>query len=80
MGYDNVILVIKSEKPIDGCRTDIRLVSWNKEEPVLEKRQFTFDKATREIRPGRVRGFTIGEFADLVKHKDEIIATWKESL
>jgi len=80
MGYDNVVLVISSEKPDGGCKTEIRLVSWNKEEPVLEKRQFTFDKVTREIMPVRVRGFTLKEFIRLVNFKDDIIKAWKESL
>jgi len=80
MSYDKVIITLQSEKPNDGCKTDIRLVSWNEDRPVLEKRQFTFDKQTRTLRPGRARGFTLEEFIKLVNDKDEIIRAWKESL
>ena len=78
MQYDKVIAILQTDKPGDGCRTDVRLVSWNNDRPVFEQRQFTFDKTKSEFKTGRARGFTLEEFIKLINNKDEIIRLWKE--
>jgi hypothetical protein len=52
-----VISVLKSSGS-GPTRTELRLVSWNGKEPVLEKRQFIRDRTTGEERAGKCRGLT----------------------
>lgn len=53
-------------------RTVIRVVSWNKRPPVLEKRQIIIDDKTREERSGKNKGLTAAEVEMVVDRWPEI--------
>lgn len=52
-------------------RGELRIVSWNREEPVLERRIYKQDKVTGEWRSGKCRGLTL-------KDVSYIVANWPD--
>lgn len=71
-----VLLVLCAEGEGPG-RTEVRLVSWYDNAPVLEKRQFIRDRITGEERPGKCRGLSFHEIQKIVKSWPEIYAICK---
>ena len=66
------VIKILNETGKGSGRTQIRIVSWDGREPVLEKRQIIYDKTLGYERPGKVRGFILTEVWDLVRSIDSI--------
>lgn len=64
-----VLLLVHREGEGPG-RCDVRVVSWNDNAPVLEKRQFVKDKETGALRPGKCRGLT---YSDIKRVNDNIV-------
>lgn len=62
-----VISVLRSFGEAAG-KTELRIVSWNGKEPVLEKRQFVTDRVAGGIRPGKCRGFSLNDVGYLVSN------------
>lgn len=69
-----VVSVLRSVGAGPG-RTELRVVSWNDNEPVLEKRQFIKDSATGAIRPGKCRGLTLKDVSFVVSNWPDIHAS-----
>lgn len=53
-------------------RTELRIVSWNKKEPVVERRVFIVDRATGLEKGGKCRGLTLKDVTYLVRRWPEI--------
>ncbi len=50
--------------------TKIRIVSWNDQPPVIEKRMLITYGG--ELRPGRAKGFTLAEMQDIVHNWESL--------
>lgn len=61
-------------------RTDLRVVSWNQREPVVEKRVFIADRATGLVRGGKCRGFSYQDIAYLVANWPQIQKMMKDGV
>lgn len=56
---------------LQAGNTQLRIVSWNDQEPVLEKRQF-FKDLQGQQKPGRCKGFTLEDLKYVQEHMAEI--------
>jgi hypothetical protein len=66
-----VLSVLRAEGSGPG-RTEVRVVSWNGKEPVLEKRQWIFDHAKKRVRPGKCRGLTLKDVSFVVSNWPDV--------
>lgn len=60
-------------------QTQLRVVSWNGQEAVLEKRQFFRDGKTGEQRPGRCKGLTMEDFEFVLTNVNKIREIFAEA-
>lgn len=59
-------------------RTELRIVSWNKKEPTVERRVFIQDRATGQERGGKCRGLTYKDICHIVANWPSIQSLMKE--
>ena len=49
-------------------RTELRIVSWNGKEPVVERRMFIQDRTTGAVKGGKCRGLTLKDVSHIVSN------------
>lgn len=69
---EDVILKLQKDELENGNVSIIRVVSWNKSKPKLEKRMFYRDKQTDELKPGKAVGFDEEDWQLLISKQIEI--------
>ncbi len=74
---EEVILEVFRNEDERGGIISLRVVSWNKGTPKLEKRSF-WTTLEGEVRTGKIVGITEEEFNLLIENKDKIQKAFKE--
>jgi hypothetical protein len=67
----DVLKVIDTAELHGGNKVQIRIVTWNGKNPMLEKRELWTDEEGNE-KMGKAKGFTLEELTKIVENFDEI--------
>lgn len=69
------VLAVLRSFGVGPGRTELRIVAWNGNEPVIEKRQFIRDRVSGEVRPGKCRGLTLKDVSFVVSNWPDVQRT-----
>ncbi|NLB35094.1 MAG: hypothetical protein GX817_04680 [Elusimicrobia bacterium] len=76
---EDVLLEVSQTEDDRGGKVVIRVVSWNKGIPKLEKRSF-WTTMDGEVRTGKIVGITAEDFEVILKNKDKIADSLSEGI